>query len=279
MYSINVFLTFSLSMIGMCRHWWQLRNREPDLAAAAGAVSRRRGDVHFRFSASRSSEKFDEGGWVTLAVTALPAGSASRSTTTIAASWPGCSGWTKRLLSVGHAQATAENSRTRPQPCPRPRSWSAATTGLGRTHSVECRALCAGAFQEPGFSVRGGRRFGAISKGPTRSKICNATPKPSLNKYVDLAHPLGHARHQSYMAIGTDAGRRAGASLPDDRQAISEGDRSSPANSSSRKTPGSSGCCTTRRPIRCSAAAMGRPADGDSADAGEIGRRRQSAAI
>ena len=23
MYSINVFLTFSLSMIGMCRHWWQ----------------------------------------------------------------------------------------------------------------------------------------------------------------------------------------------------------------------------------------------------------------
>ncbi len=29
MYSINVFLTFSLSMIGMCRHWWQVRHENP----------------------------------------------------------------------------------------------------------------------------------------------------------------------------------------------------------------------------------------------------------
>ncbi len=29
MYSINVFLTFSLSMIGMCRHWFELRGKNP----------------------------------------------------------------------------------------------------------------------------------------------------------------------------------------------------------------------------------------------------------
>ncbi|MBS0211395.1 MAG: APC family permease [Planctomycetes bacterium] len=29
MYSINVFLTFSLSMLGMLRHWWRLRGRNP----------------------------------------------------------------------------------------------------------------------------------------------------------------------------------------------------------------------------------------------------------
>ncbi len=29
MYSINVFVTFSLSMIGMCRHWWELRGENP----------------------------------------------------------------------------------------------------------------------------------------------------------------------------------------------------------------------------------------------------------
>ncbi|MBI3304629.1 MAG: APC family permease [Deltaproteobacteria bacterium] len=29
LYSINVFLTFSLSQLGMCRHWWQVREREP----------------------------------------------------------------------------------------------------------------------------------------------------------------------------------------------------------------------------------------------------------
>lgn len=29
MYSINVFLTFSLSMVGMLVHWWQERGRNP----------------------------------------------------------------------------------------------------------------------------------------------------------------------------------------------------------------------------------------------------------
>jgi len=29
LYSINVFLTFSLAQLGMCRHWWEVREREP----------------------------------------------------------------------------------------------------------------------------------------------------------------------------------------------------------------------------------------------------------
>src|SRR6185503_6951410 len=29
MYSINVFLTFSLSMLGMCRYWWKQPRRKP----------------------------------------------------------------------------------------------------------------------------------------------------------------------------------------------------------------------------------------------------------
>ncbi len=44
MYSINVFVTFSLSMIGMSRHWWKAR-RPPALAAAIGPVSAGRGAV------------------------------------------------------------------------------------------------------------------------------------------------------------------------------------------------------------------------------------------
>jgi hypothetical protein len=28
LYSINVFLTFTLSQLGMCRHWWEARHRE-----------------------------------------------------------------------------------------------------------------------------------------------------------------------------------------------------------------------------------------------------------
>ena len=29
MYSINVFFTFTLSQLGMCVHWWQVRKQEP----------------------------------------------------------------------------------------------------------------------------------------------------------------------------------------------------------------------------------------------------------
>jgi hypothetical protein len=68
MYSINVFLTFSLSMIGMCRHWWQVRHENP--------VWLRRFVLFFGGAVLCVSilgvtvfEKFDEGAWKTLFVT------------------------------------------------------------------------------------------------------------------------------------------------------------------------------------------------------------------
>lgn len=70
MYSINVFLTFTISMVGMCRHWWSLRGREMfwrrRLALfVVGAV----------FCGSilivTIYEKFDVGGWKTLGATGV----------------------------------------------------------------------------------------------------------------------------------------------------------------------------------------------------------------
>lgn len=68
MYSINVFITFSLSMLGMCRHWWAQRGRSP--------VWRRRlalfgfgGTMCLAILSVTVVEKFSQGGWVTLAVT------------------------------------------------------------------------------------------------------------------------------------------------------------------------------------------------------------------
>jgi hypothetical protein len=68
MYSINVFLTFTLSQLGMCRHWWEVRKRQPrwgrklalngiGLALTATILV-----VTLVF-------KFAEGGWVTATVT------------------------------------------------------------------------------------------------------------------------------------------------------------------------------------------------------------------
>ncbi len=70
MYSINVFVTFSLSMIGMSRHWWEVRGTSPvwkrRLALFLfGAV------MCLSILAVTISEKFMSGGWRTLAVTGL----------------------------------------------------------------------------------------------------------------------------------------------------------------------------------------------------------------
>jgi len=72
LYSINVFLTFSLSLLGMCIYWWRQR-KEPGWFG------------HFGFSALglmltssvlviTTYEKFGAGGWLTVVVTGIVVG-------------------------------------------------------------------------------------------------------------------------------------------------------------------------------------------------------------
>ncbi|SPE61031.1 Amino acid transporter [Verrucomicrobia bacterium] len=75
LYSINVFITFTLSQLGMVRHWWQARHTEPGwqkkLAVnGVGAV------LTIFILVSLSFIKFFEGGWITLVVTGLLVGTA-----------------------------------------------------------------------------------------------------------------------------------------------------------------------------------------------------------
>jgi amino acid transporter len=68
MYSINVFLTFTLTQLGMVRHWWNIRGTHAHwkrrlFVAALGAA------VTGVILVVTSTLKFLEGGWVTLAVT------------------------------------------------------------------------------------------------------------------------------------------------------------------------------------------------------------------
>ena len=67
LYSINVFITFSLSQLGMVRHWWQVRG---------AARWKRKLSVNFIGLALTSSIlvsvsviKFHEGGWLTILIT------------------------------------------------------------------------------------------------------------------------------------------------------------------------------------------------------------------
>ena len=68
MYSINVFLTFTLSQLGMCRHWWKMRKSE--------APWRQKLFVNgFGLLMTTTilfvtvTTKFAEGGWITILVT------------------------------------------------------------------------------------------------------------------------------------------------------------------------------------------------------------------
>jgi amino acid transporter len=68
LYSINVFVTFVLSQLGMVRHWWQVRGREAHWRK--GLVLNGLGLALTVFIlATITSVKFFEGGWATLAVT------------------------------------------------------------------------------------------------------------------------------------------------------------------------------------------------------------------
>ena len=66
LYSINVFITFSLSQLGMVRHWWQVRHEEPRWAPRLAVNAM--GLTSF-ILVTLVMLKFHGGGWVTLLMT------------------------------------------------------------------------------------------------------------------------------------------------------------------------------------------------------------------
>ena len=68
MYSINVFLTFTLSQLGMCRHWWEVRGAESRWLRKL-SVNGLGLLLTGLILCVTVTTKFAEGGWVTLVVT------------------------------------------------------------------------------------------------------------------------------------------------------------------------------------------------------------------
>lgn len=69
MYSINVFITFSLSMISMCTYWWKQRKANP-LWKKRFALFFVGATITTSILAVTLIDKFDEGGYITVIVTA-----------------------------------------------------------------------------------------------------------------------------------------------------------------------------------------------------------------
>ena len=68
MYSINVFLTFTLSQLGMCRHWWEVRQSQRAWARKL-FVNGLGLSLTALILCVTIVTKFTEGGWITLVVT------------------------------------------------------------------------------------------------------------------------------------------------------------------------------------------------------------------
>lgn len=69
LYSINVFVTFSLSQLGMVRHWWQVRREEPRWGRRLAINALGLGLTSF-ILVTLIVLKFHDGGWVTVLLTA-----------------------------------------------------------------------------------------------------------------------------------------------------------------------------------------------------------------
>jgi amino acid transporter len=70
LYSINVFITFSLSLLGLCRHWWESRYDEANWKSRL-ALSLLGFMVTGGILVVTVVEKFTEGGWLTILITGL----------------------------------------------------------------------------------------------------------------------------------------------------------------------------------------------------------------
>ena len=200
MYSINVFLTFSLSMIGMSRHWWQERGRSP--------IWRRRFGL-FVFGAAMCLailavtiyEKFDEGGYVTLLVTFLLVAMC-------AGTWRYYRGVVARLKrlndTLGQVTAAGPPNLAEPNPDqPTAAILVGGYGGLGVHTLLNAVRFGHGNYKNMVFLSAGIVDSGNF-KGADAVEDLKRHTEAALGQYVDLAQRLGLPA-SSYMAIGTDA--------------------------------------------------------------------------
>jgi amino acid transporter len=199
MYSINVFLTFSLSELGMMRYWLDNRVRYPDwwrhiIIYIIGFV------LCFSILVVSIIEKFREGGWVTLVLTTVVVG---------------------LCLSIRHHYRKAEEGLRRlddmmdlpvpddPAPMP-PRDTDAPTAacfvsdfnGAG-IQSVLAVPLLFGTHFENFVFVGVGVIDSSRFKGREEIENLRRHTEESLGKYVTLVNRRGYCAEYRF-ALGTD---------------------------------------------------------------------------
>ena len=200
MYSINVFLTFSLSMLSMCRYWLQQKRRRRDW--------KRQISVHllgfvlcFSILIITIYEKFGHGGWVTLLLTLA----------LIALCMVIKHHYRKVQINLNRLDAILTDLPVTPHPDPKPLDPRAPTAvllvgayaGLGIHSLLSIQRLFPNYFKNFIF-VSVGVVDAATFKGVEAVEEVRQRTADSLNRYVHLARGLGLSA-DCRMTIGIEA--------------------------------------------------------------------------
>ncbi|MCE5229267.1 APC family permease [bacterium] len=199
MYSINVFLTFSLSNLGMCLFWWKSRKRRPSwktqMAVHGIALA-----LCALILVVVVIEKFGQGGYITLAVTTLlvmlcisirrhyrNVQADVRQLDEILTGVPLHDHYVEKNLESGQPTAAV---------------MVGGYSGFGVHQMLSIQRLFPGHFKQYLF-ISVAVIDAATSKGIDEVEQARIRAEDALKKYVDLAHRLGFAADYR-LDIGTD---------------------------------------------------------------------------
>ena len=202
LYSINVFLTFSLSMFGMLRFWYRARHRNRRA---------KRRTVHFAIGFLLCAtvltitvlEKFTAGGWITLAVTGgcvLLCFVIRRHYRSVSASLVQVDQQLRKIGDFAAAQTPVNQTLDPTQPTAV--ILVASYSGIGIHAVLQIHRAFTGYFKNFVFVSVGVIDQGAF-KGYDEVEALRTSTAQNLQQYVDLVQRLGFPATYK-MAIGTD---------------------------------------------------------------------------
>lgn len=203
LYSINVFITFSLSQFGMVRHWWQERHREPSWRRKL-AINGFGLGLTTAILASLTVVKFHEGGWATLFVTGLLVVTAFA----IQRHYRGVHAQLGRLdaiLPASDVPVTAPTAAAAPTPDPQARTAVVLVNGyngLGLHTVLQIPRLFGGSFRNLAFLQVGAVDAGNF-KGVDELEALRKHTEACAARYAIWAEAHGHGT-ATFTAIGHD---------------------------------------------------------------------------
>ncbi|HEY4988481.1 MAG TPA: APC family permease, partial [Opitutaceae bacterium] len=201
-YSINVFITFSLSQAGMVRHWWQERRTDPTWLRKL-AVNGFGLVLTSSILISLTIVKFDEGGWMTLLVTGVLVGAAFA----IKRHYSGVRTQLKRLDAIVEAAESESRAAPAVPPVADPKVRTAVIlvngfNGLGLHTILNVPRMFGNTFRNFVFVQVGSVDAGNF-KGAAEIDDLRAHTEAEAQRYVQFAQARGYGS-KAFTSIGYD---------------------------------------------------------------------------